>query len=207
MKKQFPVILGSVVIILFVILAVMHFLPKPSPAENVQTEDSTKTPTESTPIVSTPSKSGAAIDATYVLDDHEVTLVNGVSEVEAAPGSASKIVTRYFGNEVKHDIDGDGREDTVFILTQNSGGTGTVYYVVAALNRAGGYLGTHGFILGDRIAPQTLEISSGNVFVVNYADRKEGESFDVAPSEGKSVWLFLDQDNMRFANVGPNFKE
>ena len=44
-------------------------------------------------------------NATYNIEGQKVTLKNGLSEVEIAPGSASKIVTRYFGNEVKHDFD------------------------------------------------------------------------------------------------------
>jgi hypothetical protein len=48
--------------------------------------------------------------------------VDGISETEAAPGSASKIITRYFGNELRTDLDGDDVEDIAFILTQSSGG-------------------------------------------------------------------------------------
>src|SRR5690242_6594356 len=68
-------------------------------------------------------------DAEYKIDGQNIKLVNGESEVEAAPGSSSKIVTKYFGNEYKGDIDGDGREDVVFLLTQSTGGSGTFYYV------------------------------------------------------------------------------
>ena len=98
-------------------------------------------------------------NATYSIEGQSVTLVNGVSEVAAAPGSASKVITRYFGNAVTLDLNGDGRPDSVFILTQNTGGTGTFYYVVAALNMPNGYVGSHGLLLGDRIAPQTTEVS------------------------------------------------
>lgn len=149
-------------------------------------------------------------DATYVIDGHSVTLVGGVSTAPAAPGSSSMVTTRYFGNEVKYDFDGDGREDTAFILTQNTGGSGTFYYVVAALNTARGYIGSDGFLLGDRIAPQTTEMSQNpatpKVIVVNYADRKTGESFAVSPSVGKSVWLKLDTNTMQFGEVVQNFE-
>lgn len=145
-------------------------------------------------------------DATYVIDGKSVTLKNGVSEVEAAPGSASKIVTKYFGNEVRHDLDGDGTEDVAFILTQQTGGSGTFYYVVASLNRANGFVGTQGFLLGDRIAPQTTEMGTGTIVIVNYADRKAGEDFSVPPSVGKSVWLFLDKDALQFGEVEQDFE-
>ena len=149
-------------------------------------------------------------DATYNINGRSLTLVNGVSVVSAAPGSASMITTRYFGNEVKHDFDSDGRPDTAFILTQNAGGSGTFYYVVIALNMARGYVGSAGFLLGDRIAPQTTEMSQNpstpDVIVVNYADRKTGEAFTVQPSVGKSLWLKLDVKTMQFGEVAQNFE-
>lgn len=47
-------------------------------------------------------------DATYQIEGRPITLVNGVSEVEIAPGPASKLVTRYFGSEATGDLNGDG---------------------------------------------------------------------------------------------------
>jgi heat shock protein HslJ len=149
-------------------------------------------------------------DATYNIDGKFVTLNNGVSAVSVSPGSASMITTKYFGNEVSHDFDGDGRTDVAFLLTQNTGGSGTFYYVVVALNMARGYIGSSGFLLGDRIAPQTIGMSQDkstpDVIVVNYADRKAGESFAVKPSMGKSVWLKLDLKTMQFGEVVKNFE-
>jgi hypothetical protein len=150
-------------------------------------------------------KSTSPKDATYVIDGQSVTLVGGVSSVPAAPGSASMITTQYFGNEVVHDFDGDGRPDTAFILTQNTGGSGTFYYVVAALNKINGYIGSNAVLLGDRIAPETVEMSQNpatpDVIVVNYADRKPEDSFVIPPSVGKSIWLKLDINTMQFGEV------
>jgi heat shock protein HslJ len=149
-------------------------------------------------------------DAAYTIDGKQVTLVNGVSIVPAVPGSQSMITTRYFGNEVTHDFDGDGRTDTAFILTQNTGGSGTFYYVVVALNTARGYSGSDGFLLGDRIAPQTTGMSQNpstpDVIVVNYADRKQGEAFTIKPSVGKSIQLKLNIKTMQFGEVAQNFE-
>ena len=145
-------------------------------------------------------------NAMYVVDGQIVHLVDGVSEVESAPGSASKIVTRYFGNEVKTDLDGDGREDVAFLLTQETGGSGIFYYVVAALNKETGYDGGQALFLGDRIAPQTTEKGPGKSIIVNYADRNPGESFATRPSMGKSLRLLLDPVNMQFGEVVQNFE-
>ena len=149
-------------------------------------------------------------NATYRIDGQSVTLVDGFAEVEAAPNSASKITTRYFGNEVVADLNNDGRDDAVFILTQETGGSGVFYYVVAALNTEDGYVGSEGYLLGDRIAPQTTELSQNpshqNVIVVNYADLTPGEPMVATPSVGKSVWLKLNPETMQFGVVEQYFE-
>ena len=149
----------------------------------------------------------ASLDnATYKINGENVLLKNGISVTEVVPGSASKTVTRYFGNEVKHDFDGDGREDSAFLVTQETGGSGIFYYLVARLNTVHGYIGSEGVFLGDRIAPQTTEMGKGNIIVVNYAERAKGESFAVRPSFGKSRWLLLDPKTMQFGEVAQNFE-
>lgn len=145
-------------------------------------------------------------NTTYSIAGQQITLKNGFSQIEAAPGSASKITTQYFGNEVKRDFDGDGREDIFFLLTQNTGGSGTFYYAVAALNKESGYIGSDAVFLGDRIAPQSTTFGENNIVIVNYADRAQGESFSVAPSIGKSIWLKLDTNTMKIGEVAQNFE-
>lgn len=145
-------------------------------------------------------------DAEYVIDGRRMKLIRGVSEAEAAPGSAARIVTRYFGSELQHDLNGDGREDVVFLLTQEMGGTGLFYYVVAALDTERGYAGSQGLFLGDRIAPQTIERGTDNVVIVSYADRAPGESFAIPPSVGKSIRLLLDAETLQFGEVAQDFE-
>lgn len=145
-------------------------------------------------------------DGTYKIAGEKVILKNGISEVEAAPGSASKIVTKYFGNDLKIDLNKDGVDDLVFLVTQETGGSGVFYYAVALLNTQSGMIGSEGILLGDRIAPQTTEKGKGDIVVVNYSDRKPGESFVTAPSLGKSLWLLLDTKTMQFGEVAQNFE-
>ena len=142
-------------------------------------------------------------DATYRIDGQNVTLINGRSSVPVAPGSASMVTTQYFGNDVKADFNGDGKEDTAFLLTQETGGSGTFFYVVAYLNNK---IGTDAVFLGDRIAPQTMNVEKGNILVVNYAERNPGESFAVQPSLGKSLYLKLDPKTLQFGEVVQNFE-
>ena len=82
--------------------------------------------------------------------------------------------------------------------------------VGAIQNKDGGYAGTDGVLLGDRIAPQTTEMSQNpnhkNVIIVNYADRAPGEPMTVPPSIGKSIWLKLNTTTMQFGEVVQNFE-
>lgn len=141
----------------------------------------------------------------YLVNGEAVTLKNGVSEV-VIPNSSAKVVTRYFGNELKTDLNGDGREDTFFLLTQETGGSGIFYYAVGALGTESGYVGTQALLIGDRIAPQTTNKGEGSIVVVNYAIRKPGEAFTIAPSVGKSLWLKLDTKTLQFGEVVQNFE-
>ncbi len=195
--KKILILIGVLVVLFAILFIILGFtgISKPSVVN-----DDTNTIATST-IVN-------MHDATYLIEGQPVTLKNGISSVEAAPGSASKVVTQYFGNEVLHDFDNDGRVDRAFIITQNTGGSGTFYYLVVALNTGNGNIGSEAYLLGDRIAPQTTELSptNNNIIVVNYADRKAGESFAVQPSVGKTVQLLLDPATMKFGVVANNFE-
>ena len=144
-----------------------------------------------------------------------ITQKDGFSEIENIPGTGAKITTRYFGNEVRHDLNNDGLEDVAFLLTQETGGSGTFFYLVAALNTPNGFVGSEAYYLGDRIAPQSTNMDEGltsrgtnrqNVIVVNYAERAPGEPFTTRPSIGKSVWVKLDPATMQFVEVAQNFE-
>ncbi len=140
---------------------------------------------------------------TYSIGGDRVQLKDGLAEVEAAPNSASKIITQYFGNELKADFNGDGREDVAFVVTQTTGGSGTFFYAVAALNTPDGYVGSDGYLLGDRIAPQSITLSPDatqkGVVVFNFVDRAVGEPMSAQPSVGNSVYLKLNPQTARWA--------
>ncbi len=133
-----------------------------------------KKPVVSVPI--TPAGAASLKDASYTVEGKSTTLTGEF---------------RYFGNEAKGDFDGDGRSDTAFIFTDNPGGSGTFYYVAVALNKSTGYVGSQAYFIGDRISPQTTELGDGNTIVVNYADRKDTDSFTTPPSIGKTLKLNL----------------
>lgn len=133
-------------------------------------------------------------NCTYYIENENITLKDGYSEKEIAPGSASKIITKYFGNEVSGDFNEDGLSDVAFLLTQNLGGSGTFYYVAAALggNKCNG---TNAILLGDRIAPQTTNFQNEEI-IVNYAERKPDEPMTASPSVGVSKYLKINGNQL-----------
>jgi hypothetical protein len=137
-----------------------------------------------------------ARNSTFTINNKPVTLVNGLSE-ESIPNSSSKITTRYFGNEAKGDLNGDGLEDQAFLVTQDTGGSGLFYYAVVSLKTPNGYRTTNAFFIGDRIAPQTLEIHPDSMeLYVNYAERKLGEPMTASPSVGVTKLLKVSSDGV-----------
>lgn len=136
-------------------------------------------------------------NAIYEIEGRKITLTNGLSEVEISPGSASKIITRYFGNEAKGDLNGDGREDIAFLITQDGGGSGLFYYAVVALKTPVGYKITNTFFLGDRIAPQSTEINTNALELrINYAERKPNEPMTTKPSVGVTKILKVSSEGV-----------
>jgi hypothetical protein len=151
---------------------------------------------------SQPASQDAAFDplnATYSIEGQAVALVNGKAETDAAPGSVAKIDTSIFDAAVTGDLDSDGRLDAAVILVQDLGGSGTFYSAAAAMNTEHGTQGTNAILLGDRIAPQTVEIKNGQI-IVNYTDRKPGEPMTAAPSVGVSKSLSYDAGMLVAAN-------
>jgi len=130
------------------------------------------------------------LNATYFIEKQEVRLIGGRSEVQAAPGSAAKITTAVFGQPVCGDLNGDGRDDAALILVYDPGGSGTFYFVAAAIAQNGGYQGTNAVLLGDRILPRTIQVQNGMI-VADYLDRRTDKPMAATPSIVKTMYLTL----------------
>ena len=120
-------------------------------------------------------------NATFTVDKNTITLANGRSEKEAAPGSATKVVTALTDKRVTGDVDGDGRADAIVVLTYQPGGSGTFYYLAAVLNGASGVTTTPATLLGDRIVVNAVRLD-GATIVVDLLDRASGQPFTASPS-------------------------
>lgn len=142
-------------------------------------------------------------EVTFTITGEPVTLKDGVAEVQTVFGQEAHAVVRYFGNEVSKDLDGDGMDDVAFLISQETDDR-TYFYVVGALKREGGYIGSKAVLLDTNpIAPQTTEKGEGRMIIVNYAEVPEDST---QPSMGKSVWLLLDPETLEFGEVVQNFE-
>lgn len=137
----------------------------------------------------------------YNFEGQFLKLENGISEEEIVPGSTTKVVTKYFGKDLVTDLNKDLLDDVVFFMTQQDGGSGTFYYLVASLNISSGYIGSNAFFIGDRIIPESIVLREDGALIVNYLERKPNESFDKKPSVKKQTFLYFDIETMSFIQI------
>jgi len=135
------------------------------------------------------------LDAAYIIEGDVIALSGGEAEHPVVTGSAGQAETRVFGKPEQGDLDGDGDEDAAVVLLHRAGGSGTFFYIAAAIREQEGFVGTNAVLLGDRIAPQSLQIRNG-VLMANYADRRATEPMTAAPTAAKTKYLTLQAGNL-----------
>jgi hypothetical protein len=191
-KTRKPSVWRTTTLIVFVLIvigfAIILLKPHGKTSQNAATQ------TQTVPIAFDP------LNATYIIDGAAITLVDGKATIDSAPGSAEKTTTQIFGQPTVGDINGDGKNDAAVILIQTTGGSGTFYYAAAALNTGHGTVGTNAIFLGDRIAPQTMNVMD-TIVTVNYADRGANEPMSTAPSIGISKYLVLGSSTLYDAPI------
>ena len=107
---------------------------------------------------------------------------------------------KQFGEPIYGNLNNDGLADQAVWLTDSPGGSGTFYYAELLINTGSGYKATNAILLGDRIAPQNINIQNGRA-VYNFAERKANEPFTTPPSVGKSVWVNYDSKTNQISEV------
>ena len=128
------------------------------------------------------------LNMSYTVENDVFVLTNGSGKATSSVDSSLIPSIMMFGTPTYSDQDGDGDIDAAVLLVKQSGGTGSFYYAALAINEGDKYVSTNALLLGDRIAPQTIEVHNGKA-VFNFADRKEDEPMATPPSEGKSVTI------------------
>src|SRR6266540_1588660 len=73
-------------------------------------------------------------NSNYSIEGATVTLINGQADQPAAPGSASRNVTKLSSFTASGDLDGDGVSDAAVVLINSPGGSGTFSYVASFLS-------------------------------------------------------------------------
>ena len=95
--------------------------------------------------------------------DHAVQLENGSFEGEPfVPGVASRPRVRLVRDfRLTGDLDGDGHEEAIVLLTESSGGTGTDNYLAAVGRRGGSIVNLGTALLGDRVQVVDARVFEG----------------------------------------------
>jgi len=124
-------------------------------------------------------------NGSYKIEGKTAAMKNGEVNVQVDTGVF--VNYKYF-QQADGLLNEDLIEDSGVIIVGDAGGSGTFYYAAALVSKPNGWEGTNGILLGDRIAPQTIDVND-DMFIVNYADRKPGEAFTVAPSVGKTRYF------------------
>ncbi|MFZ3054403.1 MAG: hypothetical protein WA091_00255 [Minisyncoccales bacterium] len=140
-------------------------------------------------------KSEDPLNAIYTIENQQILLKDGFSEIEIAPGSASKQTTFVLWAPTEGNLNSDSFNDYAMIVIQNSGGSGTFYYAVAGLGSPEGVIGTNGIFLGDRISPENISIENGRI-LINYAERKTDDPMTAQPSVGVSKYLIVNNSQL-----------
>lgn len=160
-------------------------------ASNYQPAGTASTPAETKPVYDTKNIS-------FTIDGETISLVDGVSSAPLMAGSETLRTVNYIGDALSHDIDGDGDLDAVFLVSENSGGSGTFYYAVGAINEPTGYVATEALIVGDRISPQSVAAGEGSLVLVNYKDRNFDDPMTVEPAVDKVLQLKYSTEDNKF---------
>lgn len=137
-----------------------------------------------------------ARNATYRIGTDLLSVSNGKLERDAAPGSASKIVTTVTDVQATGDVDADGRPDTVVVLVDQPGGSGSFYYLAVLLNPTSGATTVPAVLLGDRITVNGLKVDAKTI-VVDMLDRAAGQPMTSSPGVSVTKRFALDAGGLK----------
>lgn len=122
------------------------------------------------------------------IDGEEIALSGGFSDVALSnPEDASThVVTTLTPFVARGDINHDGAQDAIGIVTQTTGGSGVFFYVVPVVRTLNGTQSGAAHLVGDRVKIQNIVIKE-NIITVYYLDRSQDEPFSTPPSVAKTL--------------------
>jgi heat shock protein HslJ len=144
------------------------------------------------------------MNASFSIEQRKIVLINGHAEQITMSDPDSKIISQVWGSAKIADLNADGQQDAVLILTQHTGGSGTYYYLAVAIREGNNYQGTAVFLLGDRIQPQDIQIEDNRI-TVKLLDRLLSEPYSNLPTIPKEKLLIYDPKAKQLINVEQDF--
>lgn len=139
----------------------------------------------------------------YIIGTKSVLLTKGIFEEPFVSGSSSVYSVKLFGEPVYGDLNDDGEQDAAILLVVDDGTLH--YYAALAIATGTGFITTNTLLLGENVAPQTVEIHDERA-LYNYAERKANEPLNVPPSIGKSLWIYHDQMSNTIGELVKDFE-
>lgn len=144
--------------------------------------------------VSNSSKSSVDyLNSTYIIDGDTIKFKDGKADSEYETIFGKPII---FGNPTISDINGDGKDDAIFIIVSETSGTGVFFFVVSSASR-------NSLFIGDRISPQNIIVDKDGLIKVNYVTRREDEPFSAEPSVGVTKYLKVINGELREIKAAP----
>ena len=138
-----------------------------------------------------PGLSTAVMNLVVTIGDRTFTMSNGFASQQSGSGSAVPNTIRVIGEPAPGDANRDGYRDAALLIENDLGTGGRFYYAVLAVSENGSYRATNALLMGDRIAPRTVDFLDWR-FVYNYLARGSGEPITESPSVKKSLWIRFD---------------
>ncbi len=137
----------------------------------------------------------------YSIEGVDFFLNQGVAEKGNVLSASLTQKVSVVGEPIFGDINHTSDNDAVVILTHEPGGSGTFYYVSAAIFRDGKYVSTNTLFIGDRIKIQNIEFADQE-FIVHYLDRRLDQDFSEVPMLAKSFRVKYNSQNQTILSVG-----
>ena len=153
-----------------------------------------------------PNKNTNYKNTTFISDLYgTTTLENGKSiSKDTELGESGIVETGILEGEklnVKADIDEDGKQDDLFFIFQNGGGSGTFIYLLAKLSSNEKNKLVQAYLIGDRISPQGISINKDGNIQVAFLDRLDEEPFSEEPTLLKRIILKFNKNTYTFEKV------
>ena len=158
------------------------------PAQDPLPSNTSQAPVSSSPVTTAPPKAPQTIalpdgivwedleSLAFELDGQSIQLASGTATITY--GGASADVYTLQNRVAEGDLDGDGEEDLVVHIVENTAGTGTFHLIVPVFNNGGNATAGRPAWVGDRILMDTIKVSEGLVEVALY-DRADDEPLTV----------------------------